>query len=474
MGTESSIKSKIKELERTAKTIRDLKEGLDGKGFRRPLVIEFCGIPKSGKTTSLNALNTFLKRNEFKTKLLTERASVCPISKKTHPYFNIWTMTRALSELLETISEAGDSIDIILADRAMFDSLIWFEWLSKNPNPDNPHLDSDTYNAIVNMVTCEFITKCIDLVLVFNSTPEKALEREYSTLLTDNPGSIMNNNVLKGYQLAQQEVMEKYKSNFHDVIVIEENPENDLNEKNYNVTKQVLNKLEDLVVEKILYFDYDKKNAVKPGISEELFYKNLDMYAPKFASRDEVEKMEYLHPIPIAVITNKERSKVLVLKKDSKSLSEHSPEKDRLLLYSGGHVRKEDSVLDESKNGNIICDNAMRKALSREIYEELNESITFNDSLPFTIYTPDVKGSSKHVAICYIAEVDMDNMKFNPSSYEHVKKKGTSKSGKIFSIDELESFYNDFEDWSKLIIKHVFKRHFRTNTLLDFLDENLN
>lgn len=471
MNSEGSIKTKIKDLEKKAKRILDIKDGKEGKGLRRPLVIEFCGIPKSGKTTSLNALNTFLKRNGFKTKLLTERASVCPISKKTHPYFNIWTMTRSLSELLETIFESGDSIDIILADRALFDSLIWFEWLSNNPTPENPHLNSETYQAIVNMVTCEFMTKCIDLVLVFNSTPEKALEREYSTLLTETPGSIMNTNVLEGYQSAQAKVLAKYRSNFNDVFSIEENKDNDLNEKNYYVTNEVLNKLEDLVVEKILYFDISDEDVLISGVSDNLFYKMSDKCTPRFSSRAEVEEKGYLHPIPIAVITNKDRDKVLVLKKDNKSVSENSPEKDKLLLYSGGHVRKEDSILDESKKGSVICDNAMRNALSRELYEELNESITFNEALPFTIYTPDIPGSKKHLAICYIAEVDMDNMKFNPSSYEHVKKKGNTKSGKIFSIDELEEFYNEFEDWSKLIIKHVFKKSFKTHTLLDLIDD---
>ena len=80
----------IAELERLAKEVLRLKSEREQ---RRPLLIEFCGSPKSGKSTTINSLNIFLKRNGFKTILLTERASICPIENKIHPFFNIWTLS---------------------------------------------------------------------------------------------------------------------------------------------------------------------------------------------------------------------------------------------------------------------------------------------------------------------------------------------------------------------------------------------
>src|SRR5687767_6227441 len=70
---------------------------------RRPIVIEFCGTPKAGKTSCISSLVIFLKRNGFKVKVLTERASVCPIRDKFDPNFNVWTGCSALAELTTII-----------------------------------------------------------------------------------------------------------------------------------------------------------------------------------------------------------------------------------------------------------------------------------------------------------------------------------------------------------------------------------
>ncbi len=86
----------IKKLENSASKILQLK---GERELRRPILIEFCGTPKSGKTTTITALNLFLKRNNFNTIVLTERAGVCPVPTKTHPFFNLWTMTSALAEM---------------------------------------------------------------------------------------------------------------------------------------------------------------------------------------------------------------------------------------------------------------------------------------------------------------------------------------------------------------------------------------
>ena len=58
---------------------------------RRPIVIEFSGSPKAGKTSCINSLRQFLKRNGFEVEIIQERASVCPVSDKRSPMFNVWT-----------------------------------------------------------------------------------------------------------------------------------------------------------------------------------------------------------------------------------------------------------------------------------------------------------------------------------------------------------------------------------------------
>ena len=52
----------ITNLQNRAKEILELKQK---HRQRRPIVIEFSGSPKSGKTTCINSLELFLKRNGF-------------------------------------------------------------------------------------------------------------------------------------------------------------------------------------------------------------------------------------------------------------------------------------------------------------------------------------------------------------------------------------------------------------------------
>jgi hypothetical protein len=68
---------------------------------RKPIVFEFAGVPKAGKTTSLSALHAFLKRCGFLVEVVIERASVCPIRDKKHANFNVWTACTTLAQILE-------------------------------------------------------------------------------------------------------------------------------------------------------------------------------------------------------------------------------------------------------------------------------------------------------------------------------------------------------------------------------------
>ena len=74
----------IEDLEKLASDVLLLKEKIK---LRRPILIEFCGSPKAGKTTTITSLNIFFKRNGFRTKILAERAGICPVIKKNPSIF---------------------------------------------------------------------------------------------------------------------------------------------------------------------------------------------------------------------------------------------------------------------------------------------------------------------------------------------------------------------------------------------------
>ncbi|MBZ0193241.1 MAG: hypothetical protein K8F34_16335 [Candidatus Kuenenia stuttgartiensis] len=441
MAEDESLKDIIT-MEKVASEVLALKNDMRQ---RRPIVIEFCGSPKSGKTSCITSLNIFLKRNGYKTRILTERASVCPISDKHNPLFNIWTACSSIAGISEHISSGVDKVDIIIADRGIFDSLCWFEWqYSKR------YLDCDSFNALKKFLTMKFWRRYVDLIYVFKVEPEISMEREYANLLTRKTGSIMNKEILNEYNQAINRSVTNYKSLFKYIDTIDTGSYSQ-NEVNYMVTKQTLSTLSDMLDEKIGYFNSSLNDiGLEIGINDTSKLRNQKL---NFLARLEVEKKDTVQPIPIAVVTNAEKNKVLVLKKQEKSVSENSPEKDRLLIYAGGHMRKEDKLEDDSDNVLDIAKNT----LSREIKEELGVSIIPDETEPFLIYSPENEISKKHLAICYVITADFNNTKFKLDHREIVQKKGKTKSGQILPIDELLRDHKEsLETWSLYILEKVF------------------
>ena len=82
----------IKSLESRAEQLKQL---LEKRLAKRPLIIEFSGGPRAGKTRSISGLELFLKRNEIKAEVSTERALMAPIKPKGHLNFNVWVWDAA-------------------------------------------------------------------------------------------------------------------------------------------------------------------------------------------------------------------------------------------------------------------------------------------------------------------------------------------------------------------------------------------
>jgi len=435
----------IEALENTAKEILELKRTL---GLRRPLVIEFCGTPKAGKTTTITALNIFLKRNDFKTSVIGEMAGICPVFNKTDFFFNSWTLFNSMSELIKHLALGENKTDILIIDRAIFDALCWFKWLSTNP-PKNPYINSSQYQTFQDfLIGTDIWTKHLDLVYIFKTTPTEAMKREFSELLTNKSGSIMNARVLESYNESINEIKKVYEAKFRKIE--EYNTTNtEPNFVSFDVTNKILNYLRELLTEKIGYFLDTFAPYLTHGINDFSIINSRVMF---FSERHQIEQSNYIQPIAIAVITDTRRQSVLVLKKSEHKAGKESPEHNRYLLYLGGHIRQEDK-------STIIDDNLaiIKRALQREIKEEINETVTISDDTPFLIYTPISEKSKKHLAICFVIELDLENKKFNPTREEFIHKSPTSKSGTIMKVSDIHSISDELEPWSLTIMNHVFK-----------------
>lgn len=456
--------NRLKIIEDLKKAANEVKEITNDYRKRRPIVIEFSGSPKAGKTSCINSLKQFLKRNGFEVEVIQERASVCPVYDKHSPMFNIWTACTSISGLLGILENKKISCDVVILDRGIFDALCWFEWLSKQDKMDESSRKVIDDFLLMN----EFVNK-IDIVFSFCVNPDISIKREYANLLTDELGTIMNEKVLSEYLLAIDETIQKKSQYFNAVKRIDTSIGNQ-DEISKEVTSATLEILRDLFIEKIGHVNMEpdlKSIILKNKIGEiNLIHKFLSKI--KFEGREVVESSDkWLQPIPVAVISNREKDKILVVKKNNKSVSAGSPEKDKLLLYVGGHTRKED--VPKGKDVDVL--QIYRETLHREIAEEIGISVSLENINPIYIYGDELNDKSRrHIAICFHVITDIDVLKLRLDSHELVQNKGTTKSGKFFAINEILECKNELEEWSRAILDYFFEVDVKTNGQLSVFD----
>jgi hypothetical protein len=258
----------------------------------------------------------------------------------------------------------------------------------------------------------------------------------------------MNRNVLESYNKSIQNIKDNYSNKFRKVEEYDTSKK-DPNIVGLDITNKILEVLKDLLTEKIGYMMSNFSSTLKDGIND---FGEISNRLVFFNERHIVENAEeMIQPIAIAVITDRERKNVLVLKKNEIKTTKDSPEYGRMLLYSGGHIRQEDKYSESDDNLKVI-----KRALEREIKEELNECITIGEQIPFMIYSPISKKSKKHLAVCFIIEMELENKKFRPTRDEFIHKSPTSKSGTVVKTKDLLEMVSEFEPWSLAILSHVF------------------
>ena len=109
---------------------------------KRPIVIEFSGLPNSGKTTLLHNLISLCKKNHINAILVQECAELMPstIPKKTSKHV-AWNTLKHLMQSLEL--QAEESVDFIFMDRGFYDQFFWLSIIFKHDYPRESQIFSD-------------------------------------------------------------------------------------------------------------------------------------------------------------------------------------------------------------------------------------------------------------------------------------------------------------------------------------------
>ncbi len=411
---------------------------------RRPVVIEFAGMPKAGKTTIVNEIHRFLKRCGFRTKVIAEKASICPVRDKKDASFNIWTVCQTLSDLLvdtQSPPHAGDP-EIVIIDRGIFDAVSWLRLLERLRR-----LQADERNAIERFVLLGDWRKRISQVFVLTVDPDEALAREEGLIPISVLGSIMNREVLAQTRDNVLKCADDLEAQFNIKIIDTSGKE----------TAEIARRIAGLVLDAVDNHLDERILSLDKGVIEPLFggksIKNaaeatriLEAFATTgdYESRPVVEaNNQRVQALPVLVVRNAKGS---VLRLRRKERDRKNTLHNRLVLWAGGHVREEDGT-----NGKALV-----RCLLREAKEELKLNIVESEVrfLGAVWERHSTAKTQQHVALVFEWRAQSEDVEVCLSNAEFFERRGTSLSGKFVPVKDILAL-QEHEPWSAAILSEL-------------------
>jgi len=417
---------------------------------RKPVVIEFAGTPKAGKTTTLSAVQAFLKRCGFKVEVVVERASVCPIRDKKHSNFNIWTASTTLAQILEKTQTPprADDPEILILDRGLFDAIAWLAMMERLAR-----IRREEREATERFLLLPDWRKRIAGVVVMTASPSDAMKREQGDLPVDGAGgSIMNEAVLEQFKANTIDACKRLEKQFRVFQVDTSQHGSDKKQTAEKVARIVLDLINEQLDEDILCLERTVIASLFAGKTTVIGSKAVEVVESfvskgKYVRRAEAESSKQLiQALPIVIVRTKS-GQVLLLRRREKQ--NDNPLHNRVVIWAGGHVRREDA-----SNGHSVVHGAVR-----ELHEELRLSVEPTALRLVGAIFADFGGStSKHVAVVYEWRAESEDVAIALSNSEFIERRGNSLSGKFVPVSELSrSLKGDAgqpEPWSEQILRY--------------------
>jgi predicted NUDIX family phosphoesterase len=303
--------------------------------------------------------------------------------------------------------------------------------------------------------------KRISAVFVMTASPKDAMRREKGLLPVEHKGgSIMNEKVLAQMLSATRETAKSLKDEFR-IFEVNTSPEkkDGAQQTAESIANLALNVIEEHLREDILFLPREaviqifagKKclNDSKAASLVEMFVKSGN-----FKPREEVEADKTsIQALPVVVVRNKGGD---VLRLRRKERSDKNPLNEKIVIWAGGHVRREDEA-----NGASMLQCALR-----EIQEELRLSLEPHElKLQGAVYSElGGEGTQKHVAIVYEWKAETDDVAIVLSTAEFFERGGTALSGTFVPLNDLIQDVEAgkiSEEWSVEIVRELLARDYK-------------
>ena len=426
-------------------------------GARKPIVVEFAGVPKAGKTTTLSQIQAFLKRCGFRVEVVVERASVCPIQDKKHSNFNVWTACMTLSQILQKTQTPArpDDPDILILDRGLFDAVCWFavmERLARIRRAEREQIEQ--------FLLMEDWRRRITGVIVMTAAPRVSMEREKGDLPVEGSGgSIMNEDVLQQMLDTTRTTATRLAEQFRIFEIDTSNGSRGRRQTAERVAGIVLDLIEEQLDEHILRLPAEEVEALFQDatcIESKTAERLVATFASKgrFISRDRVESDDsVVQALPVVVVRNRSGS-ILRLRRRERRYDNPLAREDA--SYGLAVTSERRTTATETRSSNVPYG---------ELQEELRLSVEEEElkilGAVWIRAANRTRGSEKtrrHVAVVFEWRAQADDVAIALSATEFFERRGTSLSGTFVSVDDLAADIDKgkvSESWSVAIARHL-------------------
>jgi predicted NUDIX family phosphoesterase len=213
-----------------------------------------------------------------------------------------------------------------------------------------------------------------------------------------------------------------------------------------HVQEDILSIEKSIVSDKFKGTEHLTAQETRPLISA---FAKYGEYRPRSQVENDAGRVQAL---PVVVVRNHSGDVLQLRRKEKK---EENPLHEKVVIWAGGHVRKEDD-----KDGDSLLSCAIR-----ELQEELRLSTDSSKlRLIGSVYSDQGERTSKHIAVVYEWKAETDDVSVALSGSEFFERQGNSLSGSFVGLEELAhdvDLGKLSEPWSAQIVRNLLAPHYK-------------
>lgn len=208
---------KLKKLHAQKQELQRLKEI---SPLTKPFVIEFCGTPRTGKTSSILNLYDFFKKGGFMVAIIEEFTTSKYYKEKIRTKKNNEDIQNLNLDIIENIEKQlkksiNSNNEIILIDRSLNDRQIWNYNCFKDKN-----MDEKTYIETKEKYA-NISKKLIDFLVITYTDSMTSLRRDYASSLALENRTFLNKENIDKYNNSLNTIKEEIDSNVENYIFLD-------------------------------------------------------------------------------------------------------------------------------------------------------------------------------------------------------------------------------------------------------------